>query len=159
MTERPGSRIVYRFFSTSIGTPPYSEAEGKCLKCDSPVVPPVPHCHRCYCSFCGKSRDDVHVITGPTVSICNECVELCNNILAKKNSRATSVAATSTVRNIILTDLVLDYFFNPALGEEICAVSGSVYNDTRDKILHAMALTAVTSDGVVLPSLRVERFG
>jgi ATP-dependent Clp protease ATP-binding subunit ClpX len=33
------------------------------------------------CSFCGKSQDEVHrIIAGPGVYICNECVELCQEI-------------------------------------------------------------------------------
>ncbi len=32
-----------------------------------------------YCSFCGKSQKEVRkLIAGPTVYICNECIELCN---------------------------------------------------------------------------------
>jgi ATP-dependent Clp protease ATP-binding subunit ClpX len=38
---------------------------------------------RLQCSFCGKSQDDVgKLIAGPTVYICNECIELCNDIIA-----------------------------------------------------------------------------
>lgn len=34
-----------------------------------------------YCSFCGKERRDVaYLVAGPTVYICNECVELCREI-------------------------------------------------------------------------------
>jgi ClpX C4-type zinc finger len=34
-----------------------------------------------YCSFCGKSQDEVlKLIAGPTVFICNECVDLCAEI-------------------------------------------------------------------------------
>lgn len=34
------------------------------------------------CSFCGKSQDEVKkLIAGPNVFICNECIELCNEIL------------------------------------------------------------------------------
>jgi ATP-dependent Clp protease ATP-binding subunit ClpX len=36
------------------------------------------------CSFCGKSRDEVRkLIAGPTVYICDECVHLCNDIIAE----------------------------------------------------------------------------
>ncbi|MBN1129402.1 MAG: AAA family ATPase, partial [Chitinispirillaceae bacterium] len=42
------------------------------------------------CSFCGKGPDEVgKLITGPSVHICNECVDMCNEIL-----REGSVAAT-----------------------------------------------------------------
>src|SRR5438046_8960877 len=36
------------------------------------------------CSFCGKSQDEVRkLIAGPTVYICDECVDLCNDIIAE----------------------------------------------------------------------------
>ena len=35
-----------------------------------------------YCSFCGKSQHEVRkLIAGPSVFICDECVELCNDII------------------------------------------------------------------------------
>src|SRR3972149_6211123 len=37
------------------------------------------------CSFCGKSRDEVKkLIAGPTVYICDECIDLCNEIVAEE---------------------------------------------------------------------------
>lgn len=37
------------------------------------------------CSFCGKSQDNVRkLIAGPTVYICDECIELCNDIIAEE---------------------------------------------------------------------------
>jgi len=39
-----------------------------------------------YCSFCGKSQHDVRkLIAGPTVFICDECVELCTDIIREEN--------------------------------------------------------------------------
>ncbi|TIW47051.1 MAG: ATP-dependent Clp protease ATP-binding subunit ClpX, partial [Mesorhizobium sp.] len=39
-----------------------------------------------YCSFCGKSQHEVRkLIAGPTVFICDECVELCMNIIREEN--------------------------------------------------------------------------
>ncbi len=41
------------------------------------------------CSFCGKSQREVRkLIAGPTVYICDECIELCNDIIAEENIRA-----------------------------------------------------------------------
>ena len=38
-----------------------------------------------YCSFCGKSQHEVRkLIAGPTVFICDECVELCNEIIEER---------------------------------------------------------------------------
>lgn len=35
------------------------------------------------CSFCGKSQDEIkRLIAGPTVYICNECIDICNQIIA-----------------------------------------------------------------------------
>ena len=37
------------------------------------------------CSFCGKSQNEVSkLIAGPTVYICDECIELCNDIIAEE---------------------------------------------------------------------------
>jgi len=41
-----------------------------------------------YCSFCGKSESEVgHLVSGPDVYICNECIQLCNDCLKNKNKR------------------------------------------------------------------------
>lgn len=40
-----------------------------------------------FCSFCGKEKSEVkELIAGPNVFICDECVALCNDILAGKNA-------------------------------------------------------------------------
>ena len=42
------------------------------------------------CSFCGKSQDQVRkLIAGPGVYICDECIELCNEIIEEELSRTT----------------------------------------------------------------------
>ncbi len=47
-----------------------------------------------YCSFCGKSQHEVKkLIAGPTVFICDECVELCNDIIREETK--TTVTRTS----------------------------------------------------------------
>lgn len=48
------------------------------------------------CSFCGKGQDDVRkLIAGPTVYICDECIELCNDIIAEEweDKRVKNAAA------------------------------------------------------------------
>ena len=43
------------------------------------------------CSFCGKTQDEVRkLIAGPTVYICNECVELCTDIIEEEWEREES---------------------------------------------------------------------
>ncbi len=42
-----------------------------------------------YCSWCGKNKEDVQrMISGPNVYICNECVDLCNDILREENGKS-----------------------------------------------------------------------
>ena len=47
------------------------------------------------CSFCNKDQNDVRkLIAGPTVFICDECVEVCNDIIADDNRESRSVRST-----------------------------------------------------------------
>lgn len=49
------------------------------------------------CSFCGKNQQEVRkVIAGPSVHICNECVNLCDEILVKENVKEAASAVQST---------------------------------------------------------------
>ena len=44
-----------------------------------------------YCSFCGKSQHEVRkLIAGPTVFICDECVELCMDIIREEHKTQLS---------------------------------------------------------------------
>jgi ATP-dependent Clp protease ATP-binding subunit ClpX len=50
------------------------------------------------CSFCGKSQREVKkLIAGPTVYICDECIELCNDIIAEEYGQEESSTPTSRV--------------------------------------------------------------
>jgi len=50
------------------------------------------------CSFCGKSQREVKkLIAGPTVYICDECIELCNDIIAEEYGQEASSAVVSRV--------------------------------------------------------------
>ncbi len=49
-----------------------------------------------YCSFCGKSQHEVRkLIAGPSVFICDECVDLCNEIIREENTDNVSVTERS----------------------------------------------------------------
>lgn len=65
-----------------------------------------------YCSFCGKSQHEVKkLIAGPTVFICDECVELCNDIIREetKNALVKTRDGVPTPRQImkVLDDYVI----------------------------------------------------
>jgi len=50
------------------------------------------------CSFCGKSQREVKkLIAGPTVYICDECIELCNDIIAEEYGQEDATPTTSRV--------------------------------------------------------------
>src|SRR5213078_2713267 len=50
------------------------------------------------CSFCGKSQDEVRkLIAGPTVYICDECIDLCNDIIAEEVDQEETLSSTSAV--------------------------------------------------------------
>lgn len=49
-----------------------------------------------YCSFCGKSQHDVKkLIAGPSVFVCDECVDLCNDIMKEEQKQTEEVQETS----------------------------------------------------------------
>jgi len=63
----------------------------------------VPSDRHLRCSFCGKSKESVKkFISGPNVYICNECIALCNEILAEEEERsaAQSIAQVPTPEEI-----------------------------------------------------------
>ncbi len=65
-----------------------------------------------YCSFCGKSQHEVRkLIAGPTVFICDECVELCMDIIREENkiNLVKSREGVPTPRDIlkVLDDYVI----------------------------------------------------
>ncbi|RME84998.1 MAG: ATP-dependent Clp protease ATP-binding subunit ClpX, partial [Zetaproteobacteria bacterium] len=50
--------------------------------------------HKPHCSFCGKAQDEVsRLIAGPNVYICEQCVQLCNEILAESEAEAKPASA------------------------------------------------------------------
>ena len=58
-----------------------------------------------YCSFCGKSQHEVKkLIAGPSVFICDECIELCNDIIRDEvpadNAGATPFAMKSDLPSV-----------------------------------------------------------
>lgn len=58
------------------------------LVCGEPSKTPTSVGKTLYCSFCNKSQYDVRqIIAGPSVWICNECVDLCNDIIRENAQR------------------------------------------------------------------------
>ena len=54
--------------------------------------------HNLFCSFCGKSQKDVRkLIAGPNVYICDECIELCNDIIEEEEQVDEQQVDTSVI--------------------------------------------------------------
>ncbi|UXN04446.1 MULTISPECIES: ATP-dependent Clp protease ATP-binding subunit ClpX [unclassified Bartonella] len=77
-----------------------------------------------YCSFCGKSQHEVRkLIAGPTVFICDECVELCMDIIREEN-KSSSVRATDGVPTPQEIMVVLDeYVIGQSYAKRVLAVA------------------------------------
>ena len=68
------------------------------------------------CSFCGKSQDEVRkLIAGPTVYICDECIDLCNDIIAEEVDQEDSLSVSSAVPKPTEIKRVLDQY---VIGQE-----------------------------------------
>ena len=49
-----------------------------------------------FCSFCGKNQNEVRrLIAGPSVYICDECVDLCNDIISEESQASDCLLYTS----------------------------------------------------------------
>jgi ATP-dependent Clp protease ATP-binding subunit ClpX len=79
------------------------------------------------CSFCGKSKDAVRkFISGPSVYICNECIALCNEILAEDEEREVGEAVTRVPAPQEIKDVLDQYVIGQDMAKKTLAVA--VYN-------------------------------
>src|SRR5436190_711773 len=79
------------------------------------------------CSFCGKSKDSVRkFISGPSVYICNECIALCNEILAEDEEREVAEAITQVPIPSEIKDVLDQYVIGQDRAKKTLAVA--VYN-------------------------------
>ena len=81
-----------------------------------------------YCSFCGKSQHEVRkLIAGPSVFICDECVELCNDIIREEVSEAAQSGETTKLPVPSEINRILDEY---VIGQEHAkkVLSVAVYN-------------------------------
>src|SRR5258708_2063920 len=79
------------------------------------------------CSFGGKSKDSVRkFISGPSVYICNECIALCNEILAEDEEREVAEAITQVPAPSEIKDVLDQYVIGQEVAKKTLAVA--VYN-------------------------------
>ena len=76
------------------------------------------------CSFCGKSKDSVRkFISGPSVYICNECIALCNEILAEDEEREVAEAITQVPTPAEIKDILDQYVIGQERAKKTLAVA------------------------------------
>jgi ATP-dependent Clp protease ATP-binding subunit ClpX len=80
-----------------------------------------------YCSFCSKSQSEVRkMIAGPSVYVCDECVELCNDILREELSELTTLNEGSLPKPKEIKDELDGYVIGQDRAKKTLAVA--VYN-------------------------------
>ena len=80
-----------------------------------------------YCSFCGKSQDEVKkLIAGPSVYICNECVDLCNDIIEEEVKHEESDSEQILLSPLEIFQKLDDYVIGQDKAKKILSVA--VYN-------------------------------
>jgi ATP-dependent Clp protease ATP-binding subunit ClpX len=96
------------------------------------------------CSFCGKSKESVKkFISGPNVYICNECISLCNEILAEEEEREAQGAVVPSPVPAEIKEVLDEYVIGQEEAKRSLAVA--VYNHYK-RVNHHGVLDEVEID-------------
>ena len=96
------------------------------------------------CSFCGKSKESVKkFISGPNVYICNECISLCNEILAEEEDRETAAQIAEVLSPVEIKEILDEYVIGQEQAKKSLAVA--VYNHYK-RINHSSLIDDVEID-------------
>ncbi len=96
------------------------------------------------CSFCGKSKESVKkFISGPNVYICNECISLCNEILAEEEEREAQDQTVPSPTPEEIKSILDQYVIGQEAAKKTLAVS--VYNHYK-RVNHHGVLDDVEID-------------
>ncbi|MEP3245833.1 MAG: ATP-dependent Clp protease ATP-binding subunit ClpX [Sneathiella sp.] len=91
-----------------------------------------------YCSFCGKSQHEVRkLIAGPTVFICDECAELCMDIIREEHKSTLVKSSDGVPTPLEISDVLNDYVIGQKHAKKVLSVA--VHN--HYKRLHHSAKT------------------
>jgi ATP-dependent Clp protease ATP-binding subunit ClpX len=79
------------------------------------------------CSFCGKSQDEVRkLVAGPKVYICDECIDLCNDIIEEELAESSEMRFDELPKPREIFDFLNDYVIGQDYAKKILSVA--VYN-------------------------------
>ena len=80
-----------------------------------------------YCSFCGKSQHEVRkLIAGPSVFVCDECVELCNDIIREEMQEKSTTAGSKLPKPQEINTVLDEYVIGQSNAKKVLSVA--VYN-------------------------------
>ena len=80
-----------------------------------------------YCSFCGKSQDEVKkLIAGATAFICDECINLCSDVIAKEKDEELKTGTAGTLTPSQIYDKLNEYVIGQERAKRVLSVA--VYN-------------------------------
>ena len=94
-----------------------------------------------YCSFCGKSQHEVRkLIAGPTVFICDECVELCMDIIREETKTTIAKSSDGVPTPQEICRVLDDYVIGQAIAKRVLSVA--VHNHYK-RLNHAQSSSDV----------------
>jgi len=80
-----------------------------------------------YCSFCGKSQHEVRkLIAGPSVFVCDECVELCNDIIREEMQEKSASGGNKLPKPQEINEVLNEYVIGQERAKKVLSVA--VYN-------------------------------
>ena len=110
-----------------------------------------------YCSFCGKSQHEVKkLIAGPSVFICDECIELCNDIIRDEVPAEAATGGRASKSDLPVPSEIKTTLDQYVIGQDVAkrTLSVAVYNHYK-RLRHA----ADTKDGVELSKSNILLIG
>ena len=110
-----------------------------------------------YCSFCGKSQHEVKkLIAGPSVFICVECIELCNDIIRDEVPAEAATGGRASKSDLPVPSEIKTTLDQYVIGQDVAkrTLSVAVYNHYK-RLRHA----ADTKDGVELSKSNILLIG
>ena len=76
------------------------------------------------CSFCGKSQDEVKkLIAGPSVYICDECIQLCNEIIAEEYNQEDEADGPQLLKPVEIKETLDEYVIEQDKAKKILSVA------------------------------------